>query len=370
MIKRILSAIVILFLASACGSSDDSSSGNGADNFDRGAMLTNWADNIIIPSYTAYQNSLTSLQTSLTTFSTTSDQTNLDAVRSAWKDAYVAWQRVSMFEIGKADELKLRNWTNIYPANVTEIDAKIVSGTYNLELPSSNDEQGFPALDYLLNGADDSVILAAFTTDANAANRKEYIKAIVDRMVNLTNQVVVDWNDTFRNSFVNNTENTSTGSVNRMVNTYILYFEKFLREGKIAIPSGARTGTSLPDRVEAFYKEDISKELFEVAFQASKDFFNGKHANSTATGESLASYLTFVNSISGGDNIGTEINTKFAAVDQRIAGLNANFVTQINSDRTPLLQTFDDLQRVVVIFKSDMVSALNINIIFQDSDGD
>ncbi|WP_459212349.1 imelysin family protein [Aquimarina rhabdastrellae] len=371
--KKIIYALFVLVLASACGSSDDNSGGgNTTDNFDRGAMLANWADNIIIPSYEAYQNTLTALEAATNTFTTTPDQTNLEALRTAWLAAYVSWQRVSMFEIGKADELALRNWTNIYRADVAEIDSKIASGTYNLELPSSNNEQGFPALDYLINGLGDTdaVILEKYTTDAVAANYKSYLSDVVTRMVSLTNQVVADWNGGYRDTFVSNIANTSAGSVNVMVNVYIEYFERYLREGKIAIPSGARTGTVLPQNVEAFYKEDVSKQLFNEALLASNSFFNGRHVTSTTTGESLASYLNYIHGIAGGDNIATAINNQFDAIEQKASQLNNNFVTQLTDDKTVLLQTFDELQKVVVLFKSDMVSALNINIIFQDNDGD
>jgi hypothetical protein len=40
-------------------------------------------------------------------------------------------------------------------------------------------------------------------------------------------------------------------------------------------------------RKSKLYKKDLSKELLNTALKASQDFFNGKHFNSTATGEGL-----------------------------------------------------------------------------------
>jgi hypothetical protein len=53
-------------------------------------------------------------------------------------------------------------------------------------------------------------------------------------------------------------------------------------------------GIKYPEKVEVFYKKDLSKELLNTALKASQDFFNGKHFNSTATGEGLV--LTLITS--------------------------------------------------------------------------
>ncbi len=370
--KKIIYALIVLVLASSCGSSDDGTSGGGTDNFDRGAMLVNWADNIIIPSYEAYNTKLTELKNTTTTFTTTPNETNLVVLRNAWQSAYVSWQDVSMFEIGKADELQLRNWTNIYPADATEIEDKIATGTYNLDLPSSNNEQGFPGLDYLINGVanTDADIVAKYTTDTNAANYIAYLTDLVNKLSNLTTQVVDDWNGTYRATFVANTENTANGSVNRLVNEFIEYYERFVREGKIGFPSGARTGTPLPQNVEAFYKEDISKVLFERSLVATRNFFLGKHFSSATTGSSLKSYLDTLNSMSSNQLLSQVIETQLTATESKAAELSDNFISQIATNNLVMLQTFDELQKVIVLYKNEMVSALNINIVFQDNDGD
>ncbi|HBX67301.1 MAG TPA: peptidase M75 superfamily protein, partial [Balneolaceae bacterium] len=49
-----------------------------------------------------------------------------------------------------------RDNLNIYPTDTTEIKENIQTGSYNLALPSLNNSQGFPALDYLLNGLGDN----------------------------------------------------------------------------------------------------------------------------------------------------------------------------------------------------------------------
>ena len=65
-------------------------------------------------------------------FTSSPDENNLIALRSRFLEAYGAWQYVSMFDIGKAEEIGLRNYTNIFPTDIDAIEANIASGTYNL----------------------------------------------------------------------------------------------------------------------------------------------------------------------------------------------------------------------------------------------
>ncbi|MGB0521740.1 MAG: imelysin family protein [Flammeovirgaceae bacterium] len=366
--KRVIPFLILMMGIFGC--SDDGATDGPV--YDRSAMLTNWADNIIIPAYTAFSTELTALKTAGTTFTTTPTEGNLATLRTEWKDAYIAWQAVSMFEIGKAEELLYRNNMNIYPVNTTEVEDNIASGTYNLELPSLYDAQGFPALDYLINGlaATDADIVGFYTTNGNAENYKTYLTDVITRMEDLTDQVLTDWTSGYRDTFVSNSGSSATASTDKYVNDYIFYYEKALRAGKVGIPAGNFSGSTLPENVEAFYKKDISKELLLAAIDASKNFFEGKHFNSNTTGESLKSYLEFLNTNVDGASLSSQISDQFDTARAKAATLNDNFVEQINSNNTLMLETFDELQKNVVFLKTDMLSAMSINVDFVDADGD
>ncbi|MCE7993312.1 MAG: imelysin family protein [Roseivirga sp.] len=368
--RSLFALTLILALSFSCGSDGDD--GPETDNFDRSAMLANWADNIIIPAYQAYSGQLANLKTSTTNFITTPDQTSLEDLRAQWLSAYRAWQSVSMFEIGKAETLTLRNFTNIFPADASEIDGSINSGSYNLTLPSTNDEQGFPALDYLINGlgASDADIIAKYTDTLNGQAHRTYLSDLVDRLQNLTSQVLDDWTSGYRDDFVNNNGSSATSSVNKLINDYLFYYEKSFRAGKVGIPAGVFSGNPLNTTVEAFYKEDISKMLLVDALNAFQDFFNGKQFNGTSTGESLKSYLDFLNTIKEGENLSGLINTQLNAARASAEGLNESFVQQIADDNTRFLATYDELQKNVVLLKVDMLQALSVKVDFVDADGD
>ena len=277
-----------------------------------------------------------------------------------------------MFEIGKAEEERYRNRLNVYPTNPTEIEDFIASGSYDLSLPSTIDAQGFPALDYLIYGAanTDTDIIALYSTNANADNYKQYLNELSQTIATLTDIVLTDWQTNFRDTFVANISSSSTGSVDKLANDYILYYEKGLRAGKIGIPAGNFSNETLPENVEGFYRKDLSKALFNASLTATQNFFEGKHSNSNTEGESFKSYLNFLNTIKNGDDLSTLIVNQFEASRTQGNLLNDDFTQQIETDNSVMLLTFDELQRNVILLKVDMLQALDINVDFVDTDGD
>ena len=369
--KKITFFLFATFLVWSC--TDNGPSGPDADDFDREAVLVNWADNIIIPSFTNFSEATEQLHADATTFAEFPTENNMLALRSSWELAYLSFQNVSMFEIGKPMELRYRDNLNIYPTDTTEIEENIESGSYNLELPSLNNSQGFPALDYLLNGLGDNEtdILSFYTTNPNAENYRQYLTDLTGRIDSLTKEVLTSWTTGYRDEFVSNSGNGANSSLDMMVNDYIYYYEKHLRAGKIGIPAGVFSGSPLSTHVEAYYSDGFSKELFNASLTATQNFFNGVHINEpTQSGESLSSYLTYLNTMKEGSDLATLIDDQFDEAREQAASLNEDFATQVESNNTAMLATYDELQMNVVYMKVDMLQALNINVDYVDADGD
>lgn len=364
--KIVYSVLSCLFLIIACSDDDTPSNPSSSDNFDRASLLVNWADNIIIPSYTALGASLVTLESVAQTFISNPTNQNLDAIRASWFDAYKAFQKVSMFEIGKAEAINYRNRLNVYPCNTDEIEGLVVSGSWDFNLPSTIDAQGFPAIDYMIFGlGSDQEIVDFFSIHENAQHYKQYLLDLVNTMQTLTNDVVADWQNGYRQTYVANTSSSATGAVDQTVNAFLFYYEKALRAGKVGIPAGVFNGTPLPQNVESLYKEDISKVLLQEALTTVKNFFNG-----SGTGAGLQTYLDELNVKKNGTKLSTLINNQFDAAAAEIETLNPNFVIQITTDNIKMLEAYDQLQRNVVLLKVDMLQALNIDIDYVDADGD
>jgi predicted lipoprotein len=369
--KKILFLFSLIALTTACSSGDGGSS-NSSDAYDRTALLTNWANNIIIPSYTNYQAKLQILVTDTNTFTTNPTEVNLQTVRASWLEAYKAFQYVSQYSFGKAEEIKLKEKANTYPTDVTGIEANITAGTYNFSLLSQINKQGFPALDYVLNGLGDSdTEIVTFYTDANAVNYKKYLTDLATTLKSDADIVLTDWNGSYKTAYIANNGKSVTSSLSVTINNFIKNFEKDIRAGKLGIPAGLfSAGTKYPEKVEAYYKNDVSKILNNTAIQAAQDFFNGKYFNSATTGPGLKSYLDYLKTVRSGVNLSTIINNQFTTIFTVNETLSNSFSSQINTDNTKMIAAYDALQQNVVYLKLDMMQALNITIDYVDSDGD
>lgn len=370
--KKTLLILSFIALIAACSSNGGDNNDDG-NNYDRTALLTNWADNIIVPSYVNYQAKVQILVTNTSTFVATPTETNLQNLRTSWLEAYKAYQYISMYNLGKAEEINFNLASNTYPTSTVGIESNISSGSYNLSLLSQLDKQGFPALDYLINGlgANDASIVGFYATNANATNYKQYLTAVVGKLKIDVDAVVTGWNSGFRNSYVANNGTSVSSSINKTVNLFVKNFEKDIRTGKVGIPAGIFSGgITYAEKVEGYYKNDISKELLNISIKASQDFFNGKHFNSTTTGEGLKSYLDFLKAVKNGQKLSDVINNQFATIYTVNNTLNNSFSQQVSTDNSKMIATYEALQQNVINTKLDMMQALKITIDYVDGDGD
>ena len=360
---------IAIIASTFSGCKDDQVSEQMSDGFDRGAMLENWADNLILPGYTDYVRALEELKQKADDFITNPDDIGLTELRNSWLNAYLNWQNVSMFEIGKAESIGLRDFTNTFPTNNEDIDGFIASASYDLELSSSRMAQGFPAIDYLLHGLaeDDANIVSRFE---NGTNEGELLVRYCSRLLELSNEVLNDWNSGFRDAFVENDGSGGNNSVNKLMNDFMFYFERSLRAGKVGIPAGVFSSTVLPEKVEAFYSKNHSKELLLAALDRVVRFYNGMHHEGDGSGPGVNDYLDFLQSISGTEHLSSEISQQIALAIEQAETLSEDLSSQIISDNIAMLKLYDELQKCVVLMKVDMFQAMNIKVDFVDADGD
>ncbi|GAB3963800.1 imelysin family protein [Spirosoma terrae] len=342
---------------------------------DRKAMLTNIADNIILPSYANFKGKLDAMLTKADAFTAKPDKTTLADFRQAWIDAYTEWQKVELFDVGPGEKHTIRNFFNIYPTNVTGIEDYIAAGSGTFETPLSYSRQGFPALDYLLNGlgTTDDAILARYTTATDAAKRIAYLKRLTGQMNTIFTAVYGEWTGGYRDTFINCTSLDAGCSTSKLVNGYVLHYERYIRSGKIGIPSGAMTnGTANPETIESLYKKDLSLTLAKVAHQAVVDFFNGKSVKTGQEGPGLKTYLNSLGAKDSrtGSSLSDIINQQFTTSANQLNALKPVLYDDIKTNNTAVVQVYNEMQKAVRMLKVDMTTAMSITITYTDNDGD
>ncbi len=373
-IVYILSVFTLLYFFS-CSSDESSMGGNGnGDNFNRVNLTSSWVNNLLLPATKDFKNKVSTLNTSIATFSTTPDANTLTKVRTDLFEAYKVWQHVEMFYYGSSFSLDM----NTYPTDKKNITDNINSTTaIDLDRTVLNSAQGLPALDYLINGLDDSD--SKILDKYKEAKYKNYLKLLSERMVNLTTTAL---NDFESNKEINiaKVDNTISSYFSIQLNDFVQYTEKSFREAKIARPSGTRnrnpkfTVSPSPDFVESLYSPKNSKALYLEAYDAIQDFYYGRSYANNSNTTGIQEYLQALGTtilVNGKDiPLNDYIETLFTNIDAANANINDDFYQQTKTYNPNFDAAFDAIQEYVIAVKSNVINAFNLTIDFVDSDGD
>ena len=337
---------------------DDGSCLHGS--FDKKEMLKSIGENVIIPAYTTIQLNVSNLEASVSSFTSNPDSSHLVDLRLAFKQTYLAWQAATPFEFGPAADVTLRSNLNTFPTDTTKIENNVSNGSYNLATASNLSTKGFPAIDYLINGDSITNVVALFSS----SNRVNYLKDVTDDIESLVDGVTNEWSlssGNYLNIFSNNDGVDVGSSLGLLVNELNRDFE-LIKNIKIGIPLGKKTlGTPFPGKTEAFYGSfSVELALSNVeSIEASFKVENG-----------LYDYLDFLGATHQNDLLSEKIKNQFADAKSALKLVSDPLSNAVINDSDQVNNAYDELQKLVVLLKVDMPSAVGTLITYQDNDGD
>ncbi|MCJ8164085.1 imelysin family protein [Pontibacter sp. E15-1] len=368
--KSYTAAALLCFSVLAGCTSDDKGDTPPSTDFDRQAMLVNYSENLIVPGYAALSTKTTALEASVAAFADAPSTGTLASARAAYQEAYMAWQQVGMYGFGPAEEQLLRNNINIYPTATDEIEANVAAGSYDLQAAANLDAKGFPALDYLLYGAGtEAAVVDQFTAGAQAANRKKYLQDVASLIQQRTQAVYEGWTSGKYAAKFQASTGTAVGSgIGNLVNQLNADID-VTKRAKVGIPSGRFTsGSALPEKTEAYYSH-TSLELLKQAIRAEKAAFMGQSA-SGANGQGLDDYLDHVKAPYNGGLLSEAIEAQFDAALAAADAVQGPLSDAVTTQPVAVTKVYDALQKLIVLTKTDMPSALGVTISYTDNDGD
>jgi len=360
-----LSSIALLSII-ACEDADDLA--DGSDTSETLAIyddvLENLSENVITPSITQYQTSITSLSEAVDEFSQTTTQVNLDAVKTAYKTAYLDFQKIAIHNFGTIAELKLSETNNFYPVDTTDAKEFIEAEDYDfsdiLGSDSHKKANGFPVIDYLLHN--DDVPLTLFENDDKAIT---FLDTLVGYMLATATEINTSW-ATEKENYVANTGIQSGSSLSTHINASLAWFEDAIRDDKVGNIIGKNSPNeefdAIENALEAYFEaeansnEDFSIELLESAIDAFEKFYLGNDDDGTE-GKGFDDVLEEL----GKTSIDTEIKAQFTSIKNTIDTRG-----QISGDDA----LHAAIQEIITIWKSDFFNALNITDGDGISDGD
>ena len=348
------------------------------EDYDKLSLLTNLADNYIIPSLDAYKSKIVTLNIHVDSFITNPSISNLTLIRTNWEDALLNWQDIGFLDFGPSEYILLRKQTNTFPIDTTELNNSITLADWNLGYVSSYDSKGLQALDYLLfkPGHTDNEIITYFQNNENARN---YLKALTEDLNQNINYVTNEW-ITYREDFINDfevtTSNLSTNSqgssISNIINALCLHYEFYVRRGKVGLPLGVFNGFSqleLPELVECYYSGKSTQNLFR-SVNSLRKYVTGSSYLNNDNGLGLDDYMDFVNAEQNSQQLSTVIDNQFLTILEELNNINGPLSEEIINNKSQITQTYQELQQLVPYMKVDMTSALGVLITYQDNDGD
>lgn len=310
-------------------------------------MLENYADNLIIPAYKESLNSSRALLTKLNS----SEAKNVTNLETLFVKAYSDWQKCTFFNFGPAKTYSLGTDINTYPVDQAKIDLHIENGVTDVT-DFLAPEKGFPALDYII-----------FSGKELEEKEIGYLKAVITDIISRQENTVSEWESFYRDAFVTNGGYNSGSAISFVLNAFIQYYERDMRDGKLGIPLGIRsTNIKQPSKSEALFS-GISHELFHANVTAMKNFYNG------GSGYGLDELLRSEDS-SLDLETADEIQQNWNLITDKTGNLNSSINDYVASNEAEAKELYGLIQRQLVLLKIETTSSLGVKINFLDTDGD
>lgn len=361
--KKLAYIFIILFsvIVLSCNKSTESED----DNVDRAAILDNLG-NIILENYSQLKIDADSLNIYADSFQTNTTEQDLLKLRSAFVKTYKTFQTVQFLNFGKAEELNIVDAFNLYPEDTTIILNAIQSNSYSIQT-ISNKAKGLQALDYLLYAVRDYSTTDLVNWYNNTPNAKLYLKSITTEIKRISDLIYNDWNNQYLTTFKESQGIDQSSSFFLMTNALVSNFEAKGRSAKVGIPLGyvgTSEGTTLQLELIEARHSNLSIELMKVYVDAIEKILNGKN------GLGYDDYLNTIGAEYNGTPLSNIINTQMATLKTKINVLEEPYADEIVNDRQKVKEVFQAFQQLVITFKVDVASAMSIDLIYQDTDGD
>lgn len=359
---RILLILVLVGLSSSCKKDDDKPTDNN-NTYDRTEMLSHFADDIIIKKYRGAQTTASVLRDNIALLKSDPTTATVLSCREALDSTYLWWQYIAHLEFGPAEEVSLRGNVNVYPTDTAQIHKNINTGIYDLGTADNTDAKGLPAICYLLYGVGESPNERAdyFSNNPDAIN---YLAAITDDYLKKLSPIVLSWKGDYAVEFKSRKGTDAGSSTSLLYNSLVSHAERYFRDGKLGIPSGKRTlGETLPEKTENYYAGK-SMPLAVANLKAIYSFFSASEK------VSFYHYLTALNAKYKGQLLADVIDAQFKTAIDKLEAIPDPLSITVDSNMPIIDAAYVEIQKLMVLLKTDVPSALGVLINYQDNDGD
>ena len=348
-------ALVLSFFLIGCGlvgcgnddDDDNDTASSGASTFDAATTLNDFANKVVLATYTELDNRAGDLLTAVKALEADTTQANLGQAQAAWKATRKPWEQSEAFLFGPVDTQGLDPALDSWPVNQVDLDGVLASGQTLTEASIDALEdtlKGFHTIEYLLF-RDGNQRKAADITPREL----EYLAATAANLKSKTAQLRNAW-DASGENYAAEVANAGTSStiyksqkdaMQEMVNGMIVIADE-VANGKISDPFNERDTTLVESQFS--FNSIID---FQDNIRGIQNVYMGKF---TADGQGLNEF------VKGKD---TELDTRFqtevqTAIDT-IGAIPDPFRDSITAQRAAVQAAIDATSTVQQTLEDDIL---------------
>jgi predicted lipoprotein len=338
--------------------------------FDRDVMINNITYGIIMPSHEAFETVAESLVAAAQTFVETPNAANLDALQQAWLETNLAHMATTPFDFGPIRETRLHNRLDSRPSDTIAIQ-EILAGdtpitTKYIETIGSN-KVGLGAMEHLIFDAEngDTAVLAAFTTDPQAENRRAYLLAVAEHIRDTIIDLKNIWDADGANyaQWFAESSGEMESSMNMLVNQMLADLENLVNM-RVGFPLGKLSAdVARPEQIEAPFSHMSLLRIIATVETLHTIYSGGQ-------GSGLDDYLDFLDATYEEQPLSQVIHDQFDAALAALNAIDEPLETAVVTQPEKVNAAYDELHELLILLKVDMVNQLGIILTFNDNDGD
>ncbi|MDP4129273.1 MAG: imelysin family protein [Bacteroidota bacterium] len=161
-------------------------------------VITDFTNNVALGQYSALTNAAVSLNQSITQLNTATNDVNLQAARTSWKNIRGTWEQCEGFLFGPVEDNDYDPNTDTWPTDYNQMDSLLASGnalqTDDIKnLPQSL--RGYHPLEYIIFGKAGSRTASGITP-----RQKRYMVSLsADILYNNVQPLYNDWSSGYKN---------------------------------------------------------------------------------------------------------------------------------------------------------------------------
>lgn len=341
--------------------------------FSRHAMLENIGMNIILPTHQDFIDQTMLFQEAAAAFEADPSLDTLEDLQQAWRDTSSAWQKVSLFEMGRTTFVYHSEIDNNSAVHIDTIEDQILPGDDELTADyldgRGSSLKGLRTLEYLIFGTenDPESVLESFTSGPNAERRMEYLVAAVDLLHENGLEIWEIWSpegDNYVADFIEADDGSSIQESISMLSNLML--EEL--EQVVQMNVGSGLGGNLGDVDIAYVTAPYSGYSLEQAIsliEILQQTFNGDSEDGEGLG--FDDYLDFLDAQSEDGPLSDMINEQMNVFKDALISLQGADLLEESDLIQPV---YSEGVKLLALMKVDMAAQMGITITFSDLDGD